>query len=317
MKEILVVAEEEEEEELYPLHKHFIHGYIFVTALMIGIRIFAYFAPSEMWFLQEKDIDFRILLEGMSNGLFNFYDPIAISEFPPYYLYFWYFMFYPMTLIPWQIGVYIWDALRFIMASYVARAVRKAFTNFFDVLTFLSLMTIGFVIDSFYNNCNFLIVFLLCRSFLTLKQGKMWQSGIYFTLATFKINSIIFLPLLLYTRRIKLKDIRYYLIPFGILCLPYIFFPEYFLQMVGNWMYGNHMVVYNSVMLVVMIIDLVIWKAIQPSHLFFLSFFAIIFLDFVEKEERRKYYRRAIILLLAFYYVRQNIVLFILPTFFG
>ena len=80
------------------------------------------------------------------------------------------------------------------------------------------------LIDGWYNNCNFLIIFFLFMSYIYLDKNKMWISGIFFALSTIKINSVLFLPVLLLVRKIKFKDLVYYLVPFFLLCLHILYF---------------------------------------------------------------------------------------------
>ncbi|MCK4379934.1 MAG: hypothetical protein KAW51_02275, partial [Candidatus Lokiarchaeota archaeon] len=72
-----------EEKSTLPLY--FICFFTIITIILIILRIF--FLDMFEWVKETKDIDFKILIEGMNNGLVNFYDPVAISDWPPYYLY--------------------------------------------------------------------------------------------------------------------------------------------------------------------------------------------------------------------------------------
>ncbi len=120
------------DEQEYPFHLIFIISLIIITVVLIIMRIFFYFYESNHFFNFRRDYDFIILREGMKNGLINFYEPIESSEWPPYYLYFWYFMFYPMYLIPIEIGLYIWDILRLISVVYVFLKAKELFEPIID-----------------------------------------------------------------------------------------------------------------------------------------------------------------------------------------
>ncbi|MHA2088853.1 MAG: glycosyltransferase family 87 protein, partial [Promethearchaeota archaeon] len=219
------------------IQKYFIYILAGITISFIILRIFLYFFDISPWIKETKDIDFNILLEGMDNGLVNFYDDVLISDWPPYYLYFWYFLFLPIKIIPagGLVNVYVWDVLRLVLTILIIRKSPKMFKNKKDLLIFYILGIVGYSIDAYYNNVNFLIAFLLFYSFVYLEKDQKWIAGLLFTLATFKITAIVFLPLLLITRKIKWKDLIYFLIPFALLIIPYIIFPDYFLQMITNW----------------------------------------------------------------------------------
>ncbi|MFX0081426.1 MAG: glycosyltransferase family 87 protein [Candidatus Hodarchaeota archaeon] len=300
-------------EKEYPLHKYFIYIFTGITIFFIILRIILYFFEISPWIKETKDIDFKILLEGMENGLIDFYDPITISDWPPYYLYFWYYLFFYIWIIPTEglIGVYVWDALRLILMIIVIKESPKVFKNKKDLLIFYVFGTIGYSIDAYYNNVNFLIVFLLFYSFIYLEKDQKWIAGILFTLATFKITAILFVPVLLIIRKIKFKDLIYYLIPFAIICIPYMIFPEYFFQMVKNWGHSD------AEVHGFLIIDSVIWKALQPSHLMFIALLLITFLENIETEERKNLYRIILVSIISIYYIYLTTIVFIIPVVLG
>ena len=244
----------------------------------------------------------------MKNGLINFYEPIESSEWPPYYLYFWYFMFYPMYLIPIEIGLYIWDILRLISVVYVFLKAKELFENRTDLIIFYILSCIGYTIDAYFNNVNFLILFFLFNSYLALKKDKKWIAGILFTLAAFKINAFMFLPVLLIAKKIKFKDLIYYLVPFFIVFIPYIIFPDYFMQMVTNWGHSDESVEG------ILRFESIFWKALQPSHLMFMVLLLIIFLDGITDIKRKNIYRISSLSAIAIYYLYITIVVFIIPV---
>ncbi|MHA2324907.1 MAG: hypothetical protein ACXACB_05885, partial [Promethearchaeota archaeon] len=151
------------DEREIPLYRYVIYILAAITVSFIIIRIISYFNDITPWVKATKDIDFRILIEGMKNGLIDFYDYIPISNWPPYYLYFWYFIFFPIFIIPFEglISIYIWDFLRLLLTIIVVKESSKLFKNKKDLLIFYIFGTIGYSIDAYYNNVNFIIVFLL------------------------------------------------------------------------------------------------------------------------------------------------------------
>jgi hypothetical protein len=297
-----------EEKSSIPLY--FIGIFTAITIVLIMIRIF--FLGTLEWIQETKDIDFKILIEGMNNGLINFYNPVPISDWPPYYLYFWYFIFFPIYIIPYNtiIGLYIWDVLRLILTIIVIREIPKVFKKKKDLLIFYIFCVVGYSIDAYYNNVNFLILFFLFYSFVFLERGKKWIAGIFFTLATFKITALLFLPVLLIARKIKWKDLIYFLTPFIIICIPYMIFPNYFLQMFNNWLHSD------SQIHGILIFDSIMWKALQPSHLMFIGLLFIVFLENFKKEHK-KLYRIILLSIIIVYYTYLNIIVFIIPVILG
>jgi hypothetical protein len=299
------------QEEQYSTHIYFIYIFIIITIALIILRIFLSFFVISDWIQETKDVDFNILIAGMNNGLINFYDPVPISDWPPYYLYFWYFIFFPIYIIPPIIGVYVWDIIRLVLVILIVRESVKVFKNRKDLLIFYILSAIGYSIDAYYNNVNFLISFLLFYSFLFLERDKKWISGILFAFSTFKITAVLFLPVLLIVRKIKWKDLIYYLIPLLILCIPYIIFPQYFWQMFGNWLHSE------SGIQGILIIDSIMWKALQPSHLMFIALLLIIFLENIKREDRRNLYRIILVSIITVYYIYLTTIVFIIPVVLG
>ena len=296
------------DEQEYPFHLIFIISLIIITIILTIMRIFFYFYESNPFFDFRRDYDFIILREGMKNGLINFYAPIESSEWPPYYLYFWYFMFYPMYLIPIEIGLYVWDILRLISVVYVFLKAKELFENRTDLIIFYILSCIGYAYDAYFNNVNFLILFFLFNSYLALKKDKKWIAGILFTLATFKINAFMFLPVLLIAKKIKFKDLIYYLVPFFIVFIPYIIFPDYFMQMVTNWGHSDESVEG------ILRFESIFWKALQPSHLMFIGLLLIIFLNGITDIKRKNIYRISSLSAIVIYYVYITIIVFVIPV---
>ena len=298
------------EEEDYAIHVCFIYIFVIITLFLIILRIFLYSFEISPWIKETKDIDFKILIEGMKNGLIDFYDDVAISDWPPYYLYFWYFLFFPIYMIPLNvyIGVYVWDALRLILTILVIRESPKVFKNKRDLLIFYMFCVVGYSIDAYYNNVNFLIAFFLFYSYVYLEKDQKWIAGIFFTLATFKVTAILFLPLLFIVKKIKLKDLMYYLIPFAIVCIPYMIFPEYFFQMVTNWGHSN------AEIKGILVFDSILWKALQPSHLMFIGLLLILFMENIKIEKRKNIYRIILVSIIIVYYIYLTTIVFIIPV---
>lgn len=300
----LIRAEEIKEKE-FPIHLYFVLALVGITLIFTVLRILLYFYAIDPYVDRNKDVDYLILIEGMKNGLINFYDPIERAEWPPYYLYFWYFLFFPMYLIPVEIGVYIWDMLRLISVGYLFFKAKNLFVNKKDLIIFYVLCSVGFAYDAFFNNVNFVIFFFLFNSYIAWEKDKKWLAGILFTLATFKINALIFIPTLLFIKKIKFKDLYYYLIPLFLVCIPYLIFPNYFVQMFNNWMYSDERVQG------VLIIDSIAWKALQPSHLMFLSLLIIIFMENLENislEKRKSLFRVLFPLIFITYYAYLTVI---------
>jgi len=298
-------------EEKSSLPIYFICFFTIITIILIILRIF--FLDISEWVKETKDIDFKILIAGMNNGLVNFYDDVAISDWPPYYLYFWYFIFFPIYIIPNNIiiGVYIWDVLRLILTIIIVWESQKVFKNKKDLLIFYILSIVGFSIDAYYNNVNFLISFLLFYSYIFLERDKKWIAGILFTLATFKITALLFLPVILIARKINWRDLIYYLVPFFVFCIPYIIFPNYFFQMFNNWFHSDEEIQG------ILIIDSIMWKALQPSHLMFIGLLMIIFLENITNEDRKNLYRIILVSIITVYYVYLTTIVFIIPVVFS
>jgi hypothetical protein len=300
-------------EEKSSISLYFVCFFTIVTILLIIIRLF--FLGLSEWFQETKDIDFKILIEGMDNGLINFYDSVTISDWPPYYLYFWYFIFFPVYFIQFYsniiIGIYIWDVLRLVLTIIVIKKSPIVFKNKKDLLIFYILCIVGYSIDAYYNNVNFLILFLLFYSYVFIEREKNWISGILFVLATFKITALIFLPVLLIIRKINWKDLIYYLVPFFLICIPYIIFPNYFFQMFNNWFHSD------AEIQGILIFDSIMWKALQPSHLMFIGLLLVVFLENLKNEDRKNLYRIILISIITVYYIYLTTIVFIIPVLLG
>ncbi|MBY9011897.1 MAG: DUF2029 domain-containing protein [Candidatus Lokiarchaeota archaeon] len=303
-----------DEEIHYTIHTNMVYLLISITIFLILARIVVNLIDLPLFLDGSRDIDFRILLLGLKNGLLNFYDQITLPEgvpdWPPYYLYFWYFIFYPMGLIPFEIGVYAWDILRLVISSYIVLKAFKIIKNRTNLLWFYFTIAVGFFIDGWYNNCNFLIIFFLLMSYTSMEKDKMWVSGIFFALSTIKINSVLFIIVLLLVKKIKFKDLIYYIIPFFILCLPYIIFPDYLFQMLNNWSNSTPGIQGLT------FLDPIIWKAVQPSHLMFLGFMFILIFERLIQYGKGEKIRTIIVLILIFFYIYISFTVWIMPLIF-
>jgi hypothetical protein len=303
-----------EEEEHYTVHTNMVYLLIATTIFLMLSRIIVYIFDLPLFLDGSRDVDFKILLLGLKNGLVNFYDPVIVPEgvpdWPPYYLYFWYFIFFPMGLVPFEIGIYIWDIMRLVICSYIVLKGFKIIKNRTNLLWFYFTIFVGFLIDGWYNNCNFLLIFFLLMSYNSLENDKMWLSGIFFALSTIKINSVLFIPVLLLVKKIKIKDLIYYVVPFTVFCLPYIIFPDYLFQMLNNWTNSTPGIQGLTPL------DSIIWKAVQPSHLMFLGFMFIMIFEWLEQYEKGHKIRTTIVLILIVFYIYISITVWILPLIF-
>ena len=299
------------DETHYTIHRNMVILLVSITIFLFITRILFNIFEFPSLFEGSRDVDFEILLLGLKNGLVNFYDPVAVPEgvpdWPPYYLYFWYFIFYPMGLLPFDVSGYRQKGRRTGRRCYIVIKGFKIIKNRTNLLWFYFTIAVGFLIDGWYNNCNFLIVFFLLFSYTSLEKDKMWLSGIFFALSMIKINSLLFIPVLLIVKKIKVKDVIYYVLPSILLCLPYIIFPDFLLQMLNNWTNTTPGIQGLT------FLEPIIWKAVQPSHLMFLGFMFIIIFENLEKYKKRDQIRNALVLILIAFYIYISIIVMILP----
>ena len=273
---------------------------IATTIFFILARILIIYFDFPYLIEASKDNDFRNLVRWNQQGLDNY---------PPYYLYFWYFIFYPFGVLDPFISATIWDLLRLIITSYVAYKIYFMITCRIDLKAIYLLIYIGFINDGWYNNCNFVLMLFFYLSYKFLEEDKKWASGIFFALSTLKINSIIYLPVLLIMKRIKLKELFYYLIPFGLLLLPYIIFPDYTILLFTNWTKGTPGI--EGDLPIVPILS----KVIQPSQLLYFSIILIIILQGIINKKRHKQIRKAIFTFIAIISAFVIIVVWLIPLF--
>ncbi|MHA1148835.1 MAG: glycosyltransferase 87 family protein [Promethearchaeota archaeon] len=254
---------------------------IFISLTIV--RIILYFMPMDF----AKDIDFKILYSFMNSDITNYYNQCN-KEFDarPLYLYFWYYLFYPISLIPFIIAVYLWDALRLITTLYLANYLLKITDDDKILQYFLMLHVVGFFFDMYFNNTNWLIYLLLYQSYIHYEKNNKVLSGIFFTLATFKINTIVFPIIIFLNKKIKPKDLLYFIIPFTLICLPYILFPDYFFKMYYNWSYienGAHVNNFNQTTL--WIVYQLSWQLVQPAQLMFAGFIYLCYFKNLHNEK--------------------------------
>ncbi len=281
---------------------------VFLVVSRIIYRIFEF--PE---FLESlRDVDYYMRFEEVKNGLFDFYNPD--KDFPAVYLYYWYFIFFPMSLIPTEIGLYIWDGLRLISTIYVMKKVPKITDNPKDLFVFYGGTLVGYLLDGYFNNCNFLIQLLLLESYLSWEKGRKWVAGLLFTLALFKINVFIYLPILGFIKKIKLKDLIYYLLPIGLLSIFYIIFPDFFLQMLKNWvnLEGQEPVAFTPFSFII-IFNLLTWQALQPAQLMYFCLMVIIATEYFQDIKKRERFRKFVVISLTSYYIIEIILVILFP----
>ncbi|MFX1591816.1 MAG: glycosyltransferase family 87 protein [Promethearchaeota archaeon] len=262
----------------------FIYIIIIITIFLIILRIVFYFY-SENVFAILRDYDYRIFVYENSLGIIDFHKPGEGT----FYLYYWYYIFLPFSLIPTEIGVYIWDIARLIAVIYVFKNIDRISSEKKNIIVFLILSTIGYFADAYLNNSNWIVLLLLFLSYIELENDKKWISGILFVLTSYKLTPILFPIILLIVKKIKLKDILYYIIPLILICLPYIIFPPYFL----GFLYNLTLIRGVDPATIPEFIKFlrVVVKAFQTGHVIFYSFMVIVFLENIKDPKRKKIFR--------------------------
>ncbi len=263
-----------------PFFKLFLMVIIIITSFLMILRVLFTFIPSEFLtddnifvvMVRGKDVDYKILLDWMRNGLFGMYLPPGSYPYGHFYLYHWYFIFWPFYVIPPWISFIIWDLLRISSTIYISYIIFKVTRDKKEIALFFIFCGIGYAVDMYYNNTNWLILFLLVESYIQLERERKMISGLLFTIATFKIYVVIFPLILLVSKKIKFKDLLYYLIPFIILFIPYIVNPSYFFQMVSNWNYSFA----PNANIFLRVINTIL-KLFEPAQLMFISFIVLVF----------------------------------------
>ncbi len=263
---------------------------IFITAVLVALRIIFSFFQEESpglfiidLLMRNRDLNFKTNYNLMYNGIINYYgDNPFISE-KAIYLYFWYFIFYPFYIIPIEISIYIWDLLRIISTIYIAINISKVIKNRRDLLFFFLFSGIGYFADMYLNNTNWIIQLFLYESYIQLEKNNKPLSGFFFTICTFKIILIIIPFIFILIKKIKGKDLIFYFLPFLVICIPYIIFPEYFSMMVSNWFLSIETTSGFSIIS----IFLIFWRVIQPAQLMFLSIILVIIIVNIKNENEK------------------------------
>ncbi len=234
--------------------------------------------------MKNRDLNFITNYNLMSNGLIRYYEVNPLTTKPAIYLYFWYFIFYPFYVIPLEFSLYLWDLLRFLSTIYIAINIRKLNPDRRDHLFFFLFSGVGYCFDMYLNNTNWLIQLLLIESYLQWVKNNKKLSGILFTFCTFKVTLCIFPLILVLIKKIKVKDTLYYLVPFLLINVPYLIFPEYLSIMLSNWLQSETMTSDLSIIT----FFLLIWRFIQPAHLMYLSVIILIFTGNMKNERKKK-----------------------------
>ena len=284
------------EENMNPkLTNIFIYYAIGITVFFWLLRLIAVLGPNPSAPTLE-DVDYRTLHDLLTHGVFEYYDHASIGGFYAIYLYYWTFIFYPIFILPIDIGFIVWDILRVIATIYVAKNMYKITNREGDLLVFLILACLGFTADAFLNNTNWLITLLLLISYIQLKEDRKWLAGILFAIAMYKINVFVFPIMLLFGSRIKPKDLVYFIAPFLLLCLPYFIFPDYFMKLFRNWtdIEGANL---NDFILPLQIY-LITWQAFQTGQMMFFGLNTLVFLAGIEDEKWHNRYRIVIPIIL-------------------
>ena len=275
---------------------------ILITSVLIAFRIIFYIFQVEstgVFFIdllkRNRDLNFRTNYDLMHNGFIHYYEENPLTSEKSIYLYFWYFIFYPFYSIPLEVSLYIWDLLRIISTIYIVVKLKKLIENKRDLLYFLLFSGIGYFADMYLNNTNWLIQLLLFESYIQLEKDKKIFSGIFFTLATFKITLIVIPFIFILIKKIKMKDLIYYFSPLILICIPYIIFPGYFLSMISNWYSSAE----TSTGLPILNFFLIIWRLIQPAHLMYVSIIVVILIMNI-KNEKERYRIKSLIYLSTF-----------------
>jgi len=260
---------------------------IIITIALIILRIIFTLFQDELsgiffidLLMKNRDLNFRTNYDLMQNGIINYYKENPLINGNAIYLYFWYFIFYPFYVLPFEISIYIWDMLRFISMIYITINIYKHVQNRNDLLIFFVFSSIGYFADMYLNNTNWIIQLFLYESYIQLEKERKYLSGVFLTLASFKIIILIIPIILIIIKKIKAKDLIYYILPLTLICIPYIIFPEYLLSMFSNWVQSGDIPSGFSLFSVV-------WRLIQPAHLMYISIIVLIIPMNIKNENLR------------------------------
>ncbi len=279
---------------------------IFITAVLVALRIIFSFLQEESpglfifdLLMRNRDLNFKTNYDLMYNGIIHYYENAPLINERAIYLYFWYFIFYPFYIIPQEISLYLWDLLRIIATIYIAINISKIIKNKRDLLFFFLFSCIGYFADMYLNNTNWIIQLFLYESYIQLEKNNKLLSGIFFTICTFKITLIIIPFIFILIKKIKGRDLIFYFLPFLVICIPYIIFPEYFAMMVSNWFQSIETTSGFSIVN----IFLIFWRVIQPAQLMFLSVIIVIILVNIKKENEKTRIGSVIYVFVSFLWV--------------
>ncbi|MFX1273423.1 MAG: hypothetical protein ACFFBP_15450 [Promethearchaeota archaeon] len=279
-------------EELKKYKNIFLIIIIVITIILIILRIIFYFiqivSPSDNLFfyvlIRNRDLNFKTLYTLMDNGIFDIYKENPLTGDKMIYLYYWYFIFFPFYLIPLDISVYVWDVLRLFTTIYIVLNIEKITQNKEDMLFFFIFCSLGYFADMYLNNTNWLILLFLFFSYLQLKKERKLLSGFFFALAMFKTIIVIFPVSLIVIRKIKLKNILYYILPFVIFCIPYMINFNYFTQLVSNWLNITGELTDSIIVNFI----LIIWRLIQMPHLLFICLIVLIIIVNIKNDKWKR-----------------------------
>jgi len=263
----------------------YIGAVILISIIYILIRIYFYFYQNSIIY-ELRDSDFIILWEHHQRGLFDYYNNVSSYGFAQYYLYYWYFISYPFFLLPPAVGVYIWDIFRIIVTIYIARKILEMDENTEDLLVFFILSFLGYQADFYMNNSNWIIYLFLYLSYIYLNKNNFVVSGVFFALAMYKVNACFFLFVIILVRKIKFRELVYYIIPFLLLCIPFFIYPNYFFQWLGNALGFQENEVSSIWTILIRIMFL-----IESAQYLFISFLMIVYLIDTKHQKWKKWTR--------------------------
>ena len=268
--------------------KRYIIFVIITTLILVCTRIVFYYFQDELsgfffmdLLMSNRDLNFKTNYDLMSNGVFHYYEENPLLDEKAIYLYFWYFIFYPFYILPYEVSLYLWDLLRLSSAIYIALKIEKITSDNRELYFFFLFSAIGYFTDMYLNNTNWLIQLLLIESFYQFQREKKILSGILFSFAVFKVTLILFPLILIIIKKLKVKHLAYFITPLILICIPYFIFPEYFISMVSNWFEVSN----TSTNLSLINIFLKLWRLIQPAHLLYVSFITLIIILNISNEK--------------------------------
>jgi hypothetical protein len=285
---------------------------VFYITIVI-FRVIYWVNPSVFASAFPPDSDYLLRVDEIANGLFNLYGDVYSKETLCHYLYYWFFYFYPLTLLPSIIGFFIWDALRLVTFVYIILNIDKYIKNDKNFLIWEGITFTAFYFDQYLNNTNFLIFFFLFMSYKMLLEDKKVFASIFFFLAVFKINAMLYLVVILVNKRISIKElIVYYIAPFAVIMIPYIIFPDYLFQWLSNLgFFYSEIPEEPSLFNIFRTLVIILWKLFQFAQWMFYGFIFAIFI-----EDQKKERQTSLILVLALFFLVLLVVMVITILFF-